>query len=146
MTTAIISGKAGIVAFHDPAGYRVEYIATGETLTVSAGVLPRLLEWCDDVAHLSYKHEQVARSAARTQWAGDRALMLILLALESDSSEEEILEFGTAAETLLDADPSAVAYAERRLFAHELPHAIPFSRLMELWSEFKAISDLLTRL
>ena len=74
MVEAVISAKAGLVAFATANGFDVESIDDDNRIFASVNLLSRMLFMCDDVHSQQYVSREQARAQARLEWNGDRAL------------------------------------------------------------------------
>jgi len=117
---AILSGQAGTLVFLEGAEARVVRLSDDSEFMIAREGVNYLFQGCNDVVVARRVSEQAARSQLEAAWVSDRALRMLLIALDMEEDSELRDEAADALEELL-IDSAAKIYVENQLYSRRLP-------------------------
>ena len=117
----VFSGQAGTLAFLQGAEAHVTRLTDQNSeLTIAREGTTYLFQGCNDVVVARGVSEKNARSQLETAWENDRALRLLLIALDVEEESDLRREAADCLEELL-ASPNALGFVENQLYSRIFP-------------------------
>ncbi|WP_308515437.1 tetratricopeptide repeat protein [Sphingomonas flavescens] len=136
----LVSGQAALYAVKTPDGYTIMRLDE-EPVNCAPKELRYFFAGCNDVRSVSFRSHQEAQLATKRAWAADRALLLFLFLIDPADGLDDVEELVTTLAELLE-DQRVRRDVENRLYAHELPTQIQFSRITELIRQSDLVSKI----
>jgi hypothetical protein len=118
---AVYSGQAATLAFLEGADVRVFRADVEASITIAREGLSYLFLGCSDVTYARGVDERVAKQKFVEAWKSDRALRLLLIALDAEEEDEDLRrEAADNLEQLAELQATRT-FIENELFSRALP-------------------------
>ncbi|MEA2819300.1 MAG: hypothetical protein QOJ86_1304 [Bradyrhizobium sp.] len=118
---AVFSGQAGTLAFLQGADAQVVRTTdAGPDFIILREDVGYLFQGCNDIVVTKGVSDEEARQGLETAWENDRALRLLLIALDMEAEKELRLEAAYCLEEILPS-ADALAFVEDQLYSQPLP-------------------------
>lgn len=126
---ALYSGQAGVIALLEGAEARVQRVGNADAeFTISREGVTYLFGRCTDVVRVQGADERSVKRSFEEAWNADRALRMLLIALDPEEEIELRNDAADCLEELLVRD-SARVFVENEFYARTLPADTDFSAL-----------------